>query len=318
MAAQWKKCKHLIIDEVRLSNLGSGLIYNNNIAKVSMVDCEYFKKLEHVARKVRNNEKPFGGIQLIICGDFFQLPPVISKEKEKERRFAFETSSWNRCSLTNIELTQVKRQSDQTLIEILNRLRSGKCSAEDAEVLKATRDNKVAQNGIVPTKLCTHTDDVNIINTRELEKCSGETKRFVASDSDSKLQKFLDNQTPVDPVITLKVGAQVMLLKNIDVAAGLVNGARGRVDKFSLDGNPVVRFLSGRTLEIKSEKWVVKGGPGVTLTRSQIPLKLAWAFSIHKSQGMTLDCVEVSLSRVFECGQAYVALSRAKSISSLR
>ena len=142
--------------------------------------------------------------------------------------------------------------------------------------------------------------------------------RFVASDSDPKLQKFLDNQTPVDPVITLKGGAQVMLLKNIDVAAGLVNGARGRVEKFSSDGNPVVRFLSGNTLEIKSEKWVVKGGPGVTLTRSQIPLKLAWAFSIHKSQGMTLDCVEVSLSRVFECGQAYVALSRAKSISSLR
>ena len=145
-----------------------------------MVDCEYFKKLEHVARKVRNNEKPFGGIQLIICGDFFQLPPVISKEKEKERRFAFETSCWQRCGLTNIELTQVKRQSDQSLIEILNRLRSGKCSEEDAEVLKGTRDNKISKNGIVPTKLCTHTDDVNIINTRELEKCSGENKRFAA------------------------------------------------------------------------------------------------------------------------------------------
>ena len=147
-----------------------------------MVDCEYFKKLEHVARQVRNNEKPFGGIQLIICGDFFQLPPVVSKqkEKEKERRFAFETSSWQRCGLTNIELTQVKRQSDQSLIEILNRLRRGRCSDEDAEVLTATRDNAVSKNGIVPTKLCTHTDDVNIINTRELEKCSGETKRFVA------------------------------------------------------------------------------------------------------------------------------------------
>ena len=109
-----------------------------------------------------------------------------------------------------------------------------------------------------------------------------------------------------------------MLLKNINVAGGLVNGARGRVEKFSTDGNPVVRFLSGTTLEIKRETWSVKGGPGVTLTRNQVPLKLAWAFSIHKSQGMTLDCVEVSLSRVFECGQAYVALSRAKSITSLR
>ena len=145
-----------------------------------MVDGEYFKKLEHVARKIKNNEKPFGGIQLIMRGDFFQLPPVVSKEKEKERRFAFETSSWQKCNLTNIELTQVRRQSDQSLIEILNRLRRGMCSDEDAKVLKATRDNKVSKNGIVPTQLCTHTDDVNIINTRELEKCPGETKRFVA------------------------------------------------------------------------------------------------------------------------------------------
>ena len=144
-----------------------------------MVDGNYFKKLEHVARSVKNNDKPFGGIQLIMCGDFFQLPPV--SKGEEERRFAFETSAWQRCVQLNIELTQVRRQSDQSLIEILNRLRRGKCSDEDAELLKGTRDHKVSKNGIVPTKLCTHTDDVNIINTRELEKCQGETKRFVAS-----------------------------------------------------------------------------------------------------------------------------------------
>ena len=102
------------------------------------------------------------------------------------------------------------------------------------------------------------------------------------------------------------------------VSSGLVNGARGRVEKFSTDGHPIVRFMGGVTQEIKSDKWTVKGGPGVLLTRSQLPLRLAWAFSIHKSQGMTLDCVEVSLSRVFECGQAYVALSRAKNLSTLR
>ena len=102
------------------------------------------------------------------------------------------------------------------------------------------------------------------------------------------------------------------------VSSGLVNGARGRVEKFSTDGHPIVRFMGGVTQEIKRDKWTVKGGPGVILTRSQLPLRLAWAFSIHKSQGMTLDCVEVSLSRVFECGQAYVALSRAKNLSTLR
>jgi len=297
VSAQWRKCKHLIIDEV------------------SMVDGNYFKKLEHVARKVKKNEKPFGGIQLILCGDFFQLPPVV---KAEDRRFAFETSSWLRCGLTNIELTIVKRQSDQSLVDILSRLRKGKCSEEDAEILKKTSSNQFSKNGIVPTKLCTHTDDVSIINQRELGKCEGEIKRFVAADSDPNLAKFLDQHTAVDSSITLKLGAQVMLLKNLNVCGGLVNGARGRVEKFSSGGNPVVRFLDGAIVEIKREKWSVKGGPGVTLSRSQIPLKLAWAFSIHKSQGMTLDCVEVSLSRVFECGQAYVALSRAKSINSLR
>lgn len=142
-----------------------------------MVDGNYFKKLEHVARKVKKNEKPFGGIQLILCGDFFQLPPVV---KAEDRRFAFETSSWLRCGLTNIELTIVKRQSDQSLVDILSRLRKGKCSEEDAEILKKTSSNQFSKNGIVPTKLCTHTDDVSIINQRELGKCEGEIKRYIA------------------------------------------------------------------------------------------------------------------------------------------
>lgn len=296
VAVQWRKCKHLIIDEV------------------SMVDGNFFKRLEHVARTVRNNDKPFGGIQLILTGDFLQLPPV---SKDDERRFAFETSAWARCVQLNIELTQVKRQSDQVLVEILNRLRMGRCTDEDSEVLKSTKSN-VAREGIVPTKLCTHTEDVTLINKRELEKCEGEERRFVAIDSDTGLSKFIENISPVEGVVRLRIGAQVMLLKNLLVATGLVNGARGRVESFSQDGNPVVVFLGGNKQEIKLDKWMIKTGAGVTLTRTQIPLRLAWAFSIHKSQGMTLDCVEVSLSRVFECGQAYVALSRAKNLRSLR
>jgi len=296
VAKQWRKCKHLIIDEV------------------SMVDGNYFKKLEHVARAVRKNDKPFGGIQLILTGDFLQLPPVA---KEEERRFAFETSAWQRCVQMNIELTQVKRQSDQALVDILNRLRLGVCTDSDAEVLKGTKGN-ISREGIVPTKLCTHTEDVNMINKKELEKCEGEEKRFLAIDSDPSLSKFIENSTPVEGVVRLRVGAQVMLLKNLNVSAGLVNGARGRVESFTTEGNPVVVFIGGAKQEIKYEKWTVKSGVGVTLTRTQIPLRLAWAFSIHKSQGMTLDSVEVSLSRVFECGQAYVALSRAKNLRSLR
>jgi len=297
VAKQWRRCKHLIIDEV------------------SMVDGNFFKRLEHVAREIRNNDKPFGGIQLILTGDFLQLPPVA--KGEEERRFAFETSAWQRCVQMNIELTQVKRQSDQVLVDILNRLRMGKCTDEDSEVLKGTKAN-VSREGIVPTKLCTHTEDVNMINKRELERCEGEEKRFIAIDSDPQLSKFIENSTPVEGVVRLRIGAQVMLLKNLNVSTGLVNGARGRVESFTTDGNPVVVFLGGNKQEIKYDKWTVKSGVGTMLTRTQIPLRLAWAFSIHKSQGMTLDCVEVSLSRVFECGQAYVALSRAKNLRSLR
>jgi len=296
VSKQWKKCKHLIIDEV------------------SMVDGNYFKKLEYVARQIKKNDKPFGGIQLILTGDFLQLPPV---SKDEERRFAFETSAWQRCVQLNIELTQVKRQSDKALVDILNRLRLGICTDTDAEVLKRTKGN-VPRDGIVPTKLCTHTEDVNMINKKELEKCEGEEKRFHAIDSDPGLSKFIENSTPVEGEVRLRVGAQVMLLKNLNVSTGLVNGARGRVESFTTEGNPVVVFLGGVKQEINYEKWSVKSGVGVTLTRTQIPLRLAWAFSIHKSQGMTLDSVEVSLSRVFECGQAYVALSRAKNLHSLR
>jgi len=297
VAQQWRKCKHLIVDEI------------------SMVDGEYFKKLEAVARSVKGNDRPFGGIQLIFTGDFLQLPPVV---KGKDRRFAFETSAWGRCNLLNINLTVVKRQSDQRLVELLNRVREGKCTTEDAKLLTATKHQQ-PKEGILPTQLCTHTDDVVTINRRELEKCDGETeRRYTATDSDDGLSKFLNNHTPVDQVIRLRVGAQVMLMKNMDVGAGLVNGARGRVEAFSKDGNPLVVFLGGTRHEVRLEKWVVKTGMGNTVTRTQLPLGLAWAFSIHKSQGMTLDSVEVSLNRVFECGQAYVALSRARNLASLR
>ena len=182
-------------------------------------------------------------------------------------------------------------------------------------------------------QLCTHTSDVTVINQRELEGLEGEEKVFSCHDSDPAFSSYLDSATSVESKLKLRVGAQVMLLKNLQVgcclktennfilsfqvSAGLVNGARGRVSRFSEEGLPVVVWAGGATTEVKQDRWSVKAGGGAILTRSQLPLRLAWAFSIHKSQGMTLDCVEVSLSRVFECGQAYVALSRAKSLRAL-
>ncbi|KAM6327158.1 ATP-dependent DNA helicase PIF1 [Podargus strigoides] len=296
----WLACQHLIIDEI------------------SMVDGKFFDKLEAVARAVRKRDEPFGGIQLIICGDFLQLPPVC--RANEETKFCFQAKSWRKCIHINMELTEVRRQTDTTFVSLLSAVRLGRCTEEVTRLLMQTTTNRSEHDGILATRLCTHKDDVEITNERRLQQLSGEVHTFQALDSDPMLVKLIDAQCPVGGRVELKLGAQVMLAKNLDVSQGLVNGARGVVVGFESEekGLPKVRFLCGVTQVIKMEKWVFKGPSGVHLSRQQLPLKLAWAISIHKSQGMSLDCVEISLSRVFESGQAYVALSRARSLAGLR
>ncbi|KAL9845955.1 ATP-dependent DNA helicase PIF1 isoform 1-T1 [Geothlypis trichas] len=296
----WLACQHLIIDEI------------------SMVDGKFFDKLEAVARAVRKRDEPFGGIQLIICGDFLQLPPVC--KANEETKFCFQAKSWRKCIHINMELTEVRRQTDKTFVSILSAIRLGRCTEEVTRQLMQTAAHKSERDGILATRLCTHKDDVEITNERCLQQLPGEVHVFEALDSDPMLVKLIDAQCPVGGRVELKLGAQVMLAKNLDVSQGLVNGARGVVVGFESEqkGLPKVRFLCGVTQLIKMEKWVIKGPSGVHLSRQQLPLKLAWAISIHKSQGMSLDCVEISLSRVFESGQAYVALSRARSLAGLR
>ncbi|XP_041277624.1 ATP-dependent DNA helicase PIF1 [Onychostruthus taczanowskii] len=296
----WLACHHLIIDEI------------------SMVDGKFFDKLEAVARAVRKRDEPFGGIQLIICGDFLQLPPVC--KANEETKFCFQAKSWRKCIHINMELTEVRRQTDKTFVSLLSEIRLGRCTEEVTRQLMQTAAHKSERDGILATRLCTHKDDVEITNERRLQHLPGEVHVFEALDSDPMLVKLIDAQCPVGGRVELKLGAQVMLAKNLDVSQGLVNGARGVVVGFESEqkGLPKVRFLCGVTQLIKMEKWVIKGPSGVHLSRQQLPLKLAWAISIHKSQGMSLDCVEISLSRVFESGQAYVALSRARSLAGLR
>ncbi|XP_069718248.1 ATP-dependent DNA helicase PIF1 [Phaenicophaeus curvirostris] len=296
----WLACQHLIIDEI------------------SMVDGKFFDRLEAVARAVRKRDEPFGGIQLIICGDFLQLPPVC--KSNEETKFCFQAKSWRKCIHVNMELTEVRRQTDRTFVSLLSAVRLGRCTEEVTRLLMQTATNRSERDGILATRLCTHKDDVEITNERRLQQLSGDVHTFEALDSDPMLVKMIDAQCPVGGRVELKLGAQVMLAKNLDVSQGLVNGARGVVVGFESEekGLPKVRFLCGVTQVIKMEKWVIKGPSGIHLSRQQLPLKLAWAISIHKSQGMSLDCVEISLSRVFESGQAYVALSRARSLEGLR
>ncbi|XP_052896400.1 ATP-dependent DNA helicase PIF1 [Anopheles moucheti] len=313
-AQAWRKCKRLIIDEI------------------SMIDADFFEKIEAVARYVRKNDKPFGGIQLILCGDFFQLPPVgrlpdrtrtgkysqdADQDDESGRvRFCFESKIWRECVQAWYELTIVHRQRDQEFITILNSIRIGRVTDEISERLRKTASQRIETEGILATQLCSHTSEVDAINQAKLEALRSEPIVFDAKDSDPYSSKQLDTMLQAPAKLTLKIGAQVMLLKNYNIAEGLVNGARGVIVNF-VQGLPLVK-LKHRELVVRHEKWSVKVGSGMMLTRSQLPLKLAWAFSIHKSQGLTLDCAELSLSKVFEAGQAYVALSRAQSLDSIR
>lgn len=293
----WRKTKHLVIDEI------------------SMVDGDFFDKIEAVARHIRRTERPFGGIQLILCGDFFQLPPV-SRSNDKAK-FCFESEAWQKCVHFNFELQTVHRQKDAAFVKVLNSIRIGRITDDIVDILKETAKQKIESNGVLATRLCSHVKEADEINEFQLNELKSESKIYTALDSDSSMTYMLDQQLPVPGKLVLKVGAQVMLLKNININSGLVNGARGVVIDFKND-IPIIQLRSGTRYEAKMEKWAVKTTSSVIIHRKQVPLKLAWAFSIHKSQGLTLDCVEMCLSRVFDAGQSYVALSRAQSLQSLR
>lgn len=269
---------------------------------------------------------------MILCGDFLQLPPI-RKSFENQRpfgaqqpdpnaasskQFCFQSEAWPKCIGITYELKIVHRQKDEEFVRILNLLRIGHVNADITKRLLETSSQKIETNGILATQLCSHTNDANVINETRLARLTSESKMFEAQDTDAKATKQLNAQVPAPQKLELKIGAQVMLLKNINVSDGLVNGARGVIVKFAANNLPVVKFKNGREYEAKHEKWIVKNVLGGSVVRRQVPLKLAWAFSIHKSQGLTLDCVEMSLSKVFEAGQAYVALSRVQSLTCLR
>lgn len=256
-----------------------------------------------------------------------QLPPVAKKQignifegnsnQQPKNRFCFQSKQWQKCIQASFELKKIYRQKDPKFVEILNSIRIGRVTPEMSDTLLSTGKQKIESNGIIATQLCSHTKDADNINQSRLASLKTPAKVFEATDSDTYLTTTLDSQLPVPHKLTLKEGCQVMLLKNVNLSNGLVNGARGVIVRFS-DGFPVVRFKNKIEYTAKPEKWTVRLPNGTILQRKQVPLKVAYCISIHKSQGLTLDCVEMSLSKVFEAGQAYVALSRAQSMDGLR
>lgn len=303
VVSRWRDTKVLIIDEI------------------SMIDGILLDKLEEIARNIRNNRSPFGGIQLVLCGDFLQLPPV-----RQGSLFAFNSKTWDKCIKNTFVLSEVFRQKEQGLINLLNDIRFGKVSDQTNNLLRRLARNALVPDGIEPTHLYPLRRQVESENKTRLSQLKGDAVVFHAHDSGSEINRAKLKDILAPDVLELKLNAQVILLKNLSTV--LVNGSIGKViDFIKLDSHsealPLVKFSSKRygTVEVVVEREIFNvemPGIGVVASRSQVPLSLAYALSIHKSQGQTIEYVKVDLGRVFEKGQAYVALSRATSMEGLQ
>jgi len=279
------------------------------IDECSMITSQVFELMNTLAQASRGSPKPFGGLQLILVGDFLQLPPVA-----KPVVYIFETGLWQDLCLSTVVLTTPFRQLDVTFSNILNRIRVGAQSREDLQLLMS---NKPAQSKVEPTHLYTLNKSVDLQNKRKLDTLAGDTYTWAADFTlegrppPAEVEKAKSDFPP----LTLRVGAQVMLTVNMSFPDGLVNGSRGVVLRIE-DNAPVVLFTHGRAFAIQALKHVCTL-PNGKLTVLYVPLILAWAMSIHRSQGQSLDYVSVSGKDAFAPGQVYVALSRARGLHGL-
>ncbi len=312
------------------------------IDEVSMLSAQTLAMADAVCREVRRSSAPFGGLQVVFVGDFFQLPPVSSafegrsqgSEKEvpddlpsldfdsgdravqdKSSIFAFSSSSWRKADPLVCYLSEQHRQEDETFLEFLTAVRKGEV-AERHKVLLRTRYKKTAEPGV--TQLYSHNANVDHINTGELAKLSGQPKVFVMTGSGPDPLVLALKRGCLSPeVLSLKLGARVMFTKN-DPAGRFMNGTTGTISEFNKEtGSPVVRIDSGRSIVAEPMEWNIQDGGKVLAQVEQIPLRLAWAITVHKSQGMSLDSAHMDLGSAFEYGQGYVAISRVRTLKGL-
>jgi ATP-dependent DNA helicase PIF1 len=283
------------------------------IDEISMLDGRGLDMVDQILRTVRQTAEPFGGLQIVCIGDFFQLPPVTRQGDVMV--YAFESKAWQSMKPLICYLTEQHRQEDEMLLGLLGSIRRNEIEEEHYTLLQEQKE--IAYENIEPTRLYTHNADVDAVNKAELMKLSGGAKRYTMKGTGrNQLVEGLVKNCLSPAELILKEEAMVMCTKN-NFEAGYVNGTLARVVRFE-EGFPVIETPDGRQINIKPTTWELVDDKKILASIEQLPLRLAWAITVHKSQGMSLDAAEIDLSKAFVYGQGYVALSRVRSFAGMK
>lgn len=297
------------------------------IDEVSMLSAQTLDMVEALCRRVRGGEQAFGGLQVVLVGDFFQLPPIVrtaardahlsfgDTEEHGRTPFAYESSAWRLLKPFICYLSEQHRQEDDALLAILSALRNAEVNEDHVQMLASRNSAEGIPADI--TRLFSHNADVDRINDDRLAAVAGAAKRFAMQQQGAPALAAQLVRTCLSPQeLTLKIGARVMFTKN-DPQGAYVNGTTGTVALFRTDSYPIIETMSGARIAAEPAEWSVESEGRVLARVTQVPLRLAWAITVHKSQGMSLDAAVIDLSRAFEYGQGYVALSRVRTLSGL-
>lgn len=289
------------------------------IDEISMVSGIFFENLNIIGQTIRGSSLPFGGIRLFVLGDFLQLPPV-SRANFRPFR-AFESQAWKKCEMRSFVLTETMRQSNPEFISNLAKVRIGVCDHDTTQYFESLSRDLEYSDGIEPVKLFALRKHVDIYNSARLNRIDAPLRTFISTDTGTVSAL---THCPAPRELCLKKGCQVMLVRNM--SDSLVNGTIGTIRGFKdIDGiktptmNVVALDGSTKKIVLSRVQWESRDINGtITATRVQFPVTLAWAITIHKAQGKTIPRLFVDMAGVFECGQAYVALSRCQSPENLQ
>lgn len=283
------------------------------IEEISMLSATTFEMADAICREVRRSSQPFGGLAVILVGDFFQLPPV---SRNRDVKFAYASPLWRNLNLFTCYITEQYRQDDSAFLDVLSAIRSGNVEEFHHEELMQ-RHTDSADVPVDAPKLFSHNADVDRINAEELAKLKGTTRKFyMSSKGKDSMVEGLKRGCLSPEILELKEGAAVMFTKN-SPQGKFVNGTLGVVSGWDAMGDPIVMTKDGLKISTEPMEWQLEEQGKVRASVAQIPLRLAYAMTVHKSQGMSMDAAIMDLSKAFEYGQGYVALSRVRRLSGV-